>query len=322
MGISISAAPSNGQSQQQGSGKKQPMLSQLQPFVPLILLLLVGSFFGGTTVNGKFASLAGWSPTLFLAISSVGGGLLMVLAFSFFNVSLKLDRRVLAYSVLSGILFALPNIAFFTAVPQVGAGFVALVTAFASVLTYVFSIVLRLEKFGIRRGLGVLVALIGALTLSLGKLTGGQLSPIWVLVALSGPVMLAIGNIYRSQYWPKGASPFTLAPLMLIFAGLFSGAAAAMQSVPLVGVITYEMWWPLIAQIVIFALGFSFYFVLQQRAGAVYLSQIGPVIALVGTILGATLLDEIIDLPMALGGVAIIAGVLIFNWAQGRKRSS
>lgn len=318
MGISISTDSNHSQTINPLFAR---IINAVKPFVPLLLLLIVGTFFGATTVNGKFAAIAGWAPTSFLAISSLGGGVVMIVLFSFFNVGLKLNRYVVGYSIVSGILFALPNLVFFSAVPQVGAGFVALVTAFASVLTYLFSILLRLEKFGVRRGLGVLVALSGALTLSVGKLSGGELSPIWVLIALTGPIMLALGNIFRSQFWPKEASPFTLAPLMLIFAGIFSAGVAQYSAVPL-GVGAPQMWWPLLAQIGIFALGFAFYFVLQQRAGAVYLSQIGPVIALVGATLGATLLHETIDISMALGGLAIIAGVLIFNWAQGRKNAS
>ena len=64
---------------------------------------------------------------------------------------------------------------------------------------------------------------------------------------------------------------------------------------------------PLLIQVAIFSLGFSFYFVLQKIAGAVYLSQIGPIIAFVGTVLSVLLLGEELSGAIAIGGFAIIA---------------
>jgi len=281
--------------------------------LPFVLLIIVGSFFGATTVNGKVAAQVGWHPIVFLALSGTLGGLLMMVGLRLFGQRMDFSRAVLKFSLFSGLLFALPNLIFFVSVPHVGAGFVAMVTAFASVLTYLFSVVLRTERFKLSRAVGVGIALVGAVALSLGKLAGSQFGAVWIVVALTGPVFLAIGNIYRSWAWPEGASPFALAPLMLIVAGLLSVLIALLIGEPILALPTSEMGLSLILQILIFAVGFAFYFVLQKIAGAVYLSQIGPIIALVGTGLGILLLGEVASLSLLLGGSAIILGVLVFN---------
>ena len=300
----------------------QPMVNErFRKLLPILLLVIVGSFFGATTVNGKFAVTLGWNSSLFLAISATISGLLMVAFFALIGVWKNTSRAIWQYTIFSGLLFALPNLAMFFAVEKVGAGFVALVTAFASVLTYLIALLLREESFGIRRGLGVLLALVGTVTLSVDKLGGGNLQPIWVLLALSGPLFLAIGNVYRSKFWPEGASPFVLAPLMLLIAGLFSFLAAGLDLALAPTQIKMPLL-PLLIQVAIFSLGFSFYFVLQKIAGAVYLSQIGPIIAFVGTVLSVLLLGEELSSAIAIGGFAIIAGVLIFNWAQQRRNNS
>ncbi len=256
---------------------------------------------------------------MFLALSGSFGGLLMMVGLLLFGQRMDFRIRVLRFSLISGLLFALPNLIFFITVPHVGAGFVALVTAFASVLTYLFSVLLRTEAFKWKSAVGVLIATVGAVALSFGKLAGSSFSAVWVLVALAGPVFLAIGNIYRSWAWPEEASPFALAPLMLIFAGLiatfialvFNGPVLLMPSVPMVQV--------LVVQVMIFAVGFAFYFLLQKIAGAVYLSQIGPIIAFVGTGLGIFLLGEPATLSLLAGGAAIVLGVLIFNFSRSQK---
>jgi len=139
---------------------------------------------------------------------------------------------------------------------------------------------------------------------------------VWVLVALAGPVFLAFGNIYRSWAWPEGASPFALAPLMLIVAGLVSFLIVQIMQVSVPAEVSPQMGLTLGLQVLVFAVGFAFYFVLQKIAGAVYLSQIGPVIALVGTGLGISILGEAATVSLLLGGAAIVVGVLIFNFSD------
>jgi len=290
--------------------------AQIKKFLPILLLLIVGVFFGATTANGKFAAYAGWHPVLFLAISGTFGGVLMMVGLHIAGHRMDFSANVLAFSLVSGVLFAVPNIIFFVSVVHVGAGFVALVTAFASVLTYLFSVALHTEIFKPARAFGIGIALVGAMALSIGKLAGGEFAAVWVLVALAGPVFLAFGNIYRSWAWPEGASPFALAPLMLIVAGLVSFLIVQIMQVSVPAEVSPQMGLTLGLQVLVFAVGFAFYFVLQKIAGAVYLSQIGPVIALVGTGLGISILGEAATVSLLLGGAAIVVGVLIFNFSD------
>ncbi len=172
------------------------------------------------------------------------------------------------------------------------------------------------DRFSAGKILGVAIALSGAMLLAAGKMMDTTIAPFWVFISLLGPVFLAFGNLFRSHFWPKDAAPLALAPWMLIFAGLLSYAIALVtgQLVPddlePMGLVVMG------AQMMCFAAGFGFYFVLQKRGGPVYLSQIGPVIALVGALLAATFLREQLTLLVVFGGIAVIAGVVVFNAAN------
>lgn len=284
--------------------------------VSISLLAVVGILLGLTTINSKLAFLVGWNPIAFMATTSTAGGMLMLFGALLFKVQLSFSKKIAFYSFGSGLLFAVPNLIFFYVIVEVGAGFVALVTAFVSILTYIFMVLLRAERLSLARALGVVVALVGTLVLSFGKLSDGELAPYWVALTLVAPFFLAIGNIYRSWFWPKGASPFALAPQMLIVAGLISFAIVPFFDAKLDYTGAQTLLPTFAAQVGLFAIGFAFYFTLQKFAGAVYLSQIGPIIALVGTVLGIVVLGEALTTSLLVGGFAIVAGVVIFNIAK------
>lgn len=289
-------------------------------FTMLALLFIVGSFLGLTAVLGKVAINTGWSPTIYLAHTTLGGGILMLAVTSLFGYRARFDGAMWRYNLLSGLFFVIPNLMFFFAVRYVGAGFIAFATAFAPVLTFFVAVAVGEDRFSRGKILGVATALSGAMLLAAGKMMDATIDPFWILISLLGPFFLAFGNIFRSRFWPVGAAPLALAPWMLIFAGLLSYliAFATGEIVPAdlepVGFVVMA------AQMLCFAAGFGFYFVLQKRGGPVYLSQIGPVIALVGALLAATFLREQLTLLVVLGGIAVIAGVVIFNAANFGKK--
>lgn len=287
----------------------------------LALLFIVGSFLGLTAVLGKVAINTGWSPTVYLAHTTLGGGLLMLTVTALFGHRAKFDAAMWRYNLMSGLLFVVPNLMFFFAVRYVGAGFIAFATAFAPVLTFFVAVAIGEDRFSRGKVLGVAMALSGAMFLAAGKMMDATIDPVWIFVSLLGPVFLAFGNIFRSRFWPAGAAPLALAPWMLIFAGLISYAIALLTGEVIPADLQPIGFVVMGAQMLCFAAGFGFYFVLQKRGGPVYLSQIGPVIALVGALLAATFLREQLTLLVVLGGIAVIAGVVVFNAANFGNKS-
>ncbi|WP_417710408.1 EamA family transporter [Roseibium aggregatum] len=300
---------------------------------PLVLLLIVGGFLAVSTVIAKAAPMTGWHPLALLQWSILGGaaGLFAITRIkargSMAGVgSSSVSRGKFAlYLVISGLLFIGPNMIAVVSAPKVGAGFVSLSYAFPLVLTYGFAVLLRIEKFQVLRGAGVLFGLAGGVLLAA---SGRQLSveaSWWAMVALSIPVFLAFGNIYRTLKWPAGARPVDLALGMMLVGFLALGLFTAIAGIPVTPVAwTAEATGLLIAQIAIFAFQYGLYFRLQHTAGPVYLSQIGSVAAVIGLGLGYLAFGEVPNLPKLAAVAAVGAGIVLVSKgrASGLKKTS
>lgn len=283
--------------------------------LPLIILLLVGLLLGLNASLVKLGIAAGWPPLSFLFWGVLGGGVLLLGAAVVMGDRPGTRPQDFVYYLVAALVsMALPNALAYSAVPHVGAGFVSLCMAFPPLLTYVFALGLRMETLRVVRGVGIVLGLIGALMLTLGKAGQGPVEPLWMAAAMVGPVFLAIGNIYRTKWWPKGASAMSLAPGMLLGGALLVLPCALLTGSPVldlpwngVGV------WIVIAQMVTFATTYALYFVLQKIAGPVYTSQIGSIGAVSGAAIAVFVLGERANVLLVLAAVVVLTGVVLVS---------
>ena len=266
------------------SSKPPPFRNKNTWLLPFICLLVGGALIGISTNLAKYAGEVGVTPLAFLFWSITGAAVILwVIAFIRQELPPLSARSFEYYFVAALISVAGSNLLLFSAIPHVGAGFVALIISLPPLLTYLGALTLRMERFSIIRALGVAAALMGAGVLALRKFTAPDASIFWIVIALCGPVLLAIGNIYRTLRWPDKASPSALAPGMLMAAALllliFSALPNFSVTVPI------KEWLPLgviTIQAGVFAGQFLLLFVLQKTGGPVLLSLLGSVGAVVG----------------------------------------
>ena len=288
---------------------------------PLLYLLSGGALLGLSTNLAKFANEMQLSALSFL-YWSISGAALILLALAAYRRNLPpLTVRSVEYYLISALLgVAGANLLFFSAIPHVGAGFVALIITLPPLLTYVGALTLKMERFQFLRAAGVMSALAGAFTLAFHKLSAPDADYLWILLALIGPVLLAIGNLYRTLRWPVGVSSDALAPGMLIAAsilllgvGLLPGFSLHVpmdRSLPLV----------LIAiQAVVFAGQFLLLFLLQKSGGPVFLSLLGSVGAVVGVPVAILLQGETAPEGLLLGILLIGAGIALLNIGKAKQ---
>ncbi|GIZ13702.1 DMT family transporter [Pseudomonas sp. NCCP-436] len=286
-----------------------------RPVLALGLLFIIGTLLGLASNLVKLAGQAGWQPLAYLLWSLLGGGLLLLLLAWWRHEQPGLDRTRLCYYLASGLLsITVPNALLFTSVAHVGAGFASMCLAFPPLITYLLALALRMEGLSRIRLLGIAIGMAGSLLLALGKLHSGDSPALWILAALCVPLMLALGNIYRARYWPEGASPLSLAPGMLLGGALLLGAGAAfgvdfrphLASATSVGLVLLQM--------LLFAAVYALFFILQNLAGTVFLSQIGSVAAISGAAIAVGLLGEQGSLSMLLAALCVVVGVLLVAW--------
>ena len=289
---------------------------------PLGLLLIVGSLLAVSVLLSKIA--AGYhAPMLtYLAFAMGGSGLVLTIMTRGVRTGPAGALAVTGYSLGAGGLMALGSAVGYLTVHEVGAAFIALALAFPPMLTWLLSLVLRLERFDTFRLLGLLFGLAGGVLLAVSKGINTPSDMGAVLVACAMPVILAVGNVFRTRYWPEGANPRELAGAMLIcgalltlpFAIFVEGAWA------MLALFGGEMLVVLAVAIVTFVAQYVALFRLQQVAGPVYLSQIGSVAAIVGSPVAVLALGEHVPDGFALAALLIVLGLSIFQHQAFKRR--
>ena len=280
---------------------------------PFVLLVAVGSLLGIFAALARAAVDAGWHPLAFLFWSLAGSGAILFVRATR-NGQPPLSRHTILYFLGSGLLSGmLPNALSFAAIGHVGAGFVALGFAFPPLISYCLALALKMERFRAVRAAGLALAFLGVVVLVASKIAIGDAGPAWIALALAAPVFVAGGNIFRSLYWPRGATPLSLAPGMLIAAALLLAPILAVAGVPLVPPLNATTIALVLAQTAVFAATFSLIFQLQALAGPVYLSQIGSVGAAAGGAIAVVVLGEPASPGLAAATLAILAGAYLVN---------
>ncbi|WP_257541770.1 MULTISPECIES: DMT family transporter [unclassified Sphingobium] len=280
----------------------------------LLCLLSTGGLLGLTTVIAGVAIRHGWHPLAFLFWSALGGGLVLAILAGLSGERPRLSLALRRYALLSGLLsFALPNMLSFAALPHVGAGFIALCLAFPPLLTYGLALPLKLDRLSVKGIAGILFGLCGAVLLATSRPAGGHTSAIWVALALIAPIIIAMGNIYRTVDWPSDTSPRLLAPAMLLTADVMVGIGAMTIHAPLVPATPRVGIVLLGAQIVIIAVTYILYFVLQRLSGPVGLSQIGWIGAATGQLLAVLWLGETVPSILPLAFLLILTGIVLVS---------
>jgi len=174
-----------------------------------------------------------------------------------------------------------------------------------------------MEKPSPLRALGVLFGVAGAVGLGLAKVGSGGAASLWILAVLSGAIFITLGNLYRTLAWPPGASAVALAPGMLL-----GGAALLWLAMMVFGApfspAALDRWaaWMLAGQIFVFSTTYMLYFVLQELAGPVYLSQIGSVGAVCGSALAVLAFGEPAGAVLCVAAGSILFGAFLVNWTR------
>ncbi|WP_435949862.1 DMT family transporter [Psychrobacter sp. DM8] len=295
---------------------KQSFIKKNAWLIALTCLLLGGALLGISTNLAKYADEIGLTPLAFLFWSIAGAAIILLVVAYMRGELLAPSKRSFEYYIVAALVsVAGSNLIFFSAIPHVGAGFVALIISLPPLLTYLGALMLSIERFSTVRALGVAAALIGVGVLAARKFATPDTSVFWILIALCGPVLLAIGNIYRTLRWPDDASPIALAPGMLIAAAIMLGLVGILPSFSLIVSLdnTHSILLILV-QAIIFAVQFVLLFVLQKTGGPVLLSLLGAVGAIVGVPVAVLLQGEAPPEGLILGGALIALGVMLVTW--------
>lgn len=299
----------------QGAMNGEPAAGTGPDWLPLCLLLVVGTLWGATLSIGKVAVTNGIPPAAYAFFQSSGAGLVLLAIALVRGEIARPHAGLLLYGLVAGTLgLTLPNINFTVVIQHIEAGTMAVIITLSPLATYVGALLLGMERRSLLRLFGLLSGLAGALVLLLpGVAVPGADQSDWILLGILTPLCYSAQGLFAARFLPANVGSLRLARVMLFGAATTSaGAMIASDAVYLpqgLGVAEGAM----LMQIAVSSLAYVVVFEVLRRAGPVFFSQVGYVVTVAGVLWGMVIFGERPTPGLLLAGLLVLGGLYLVN---------
>jgi drug/metabolite transporter (DMT)-like permease len=177
------------------------------------------------------------------------------------------------------------------------------------------------EAITLNRLLGLLLGFAGVVVLVSRGLSGaGESSLVGEVLLLGSSVSYAVGAVY-ARGATRGLRPMIPAFFQIFFAFLMTATLALLFEQPWTVRPDPEGWFSVVwLGLMGSGLAYLFFFRLLQDWGPTRTSMVAYVLPVVGIVLGALVLDEVIDARIVIGTALIVAGIGLVNSKRLRRR--
>jgi drug/metabolite transporter (DMT)-like permease len=282
---------------------------------PLITLLLLGLIWGSGYTLARFCVTSGITPLGYSFWQSIGPAIILYLICLATSRTWQFSRQNIFFFLICGAFgIAIPNANMYFSAQHLPAGLLAVIVNTAPAFTILISWLIGEEKPRCLRLIGVGLCVAGLVILSLPNLHwhDGK-SNIWLATTLITPLCFAIIATYSSHCRPKNLDVIQLASGMLLAASLlltpivlfthnFYAIKISAMTLPDAAVLF---------EIILSTIGYILLFKLITKAGAVYYSLVGGVVACTGLFWAYMIFDEKLTLNTGIAVVTIIIGILM-----------
>ncbi len=230
-------------------------------------------------------------------------------------------RRTVADIALLGVVnVAVPFAALAVALAFITTSLSAALFQTAPVFTVALaSLLLPAERLNAIRALGVAVAVAGAVIVVLGgagALATGPQALLGEAIIVGAALSVAVGTVYARRRARGLAILAVAAGQMFAALALIAPLALAVEGRPDLGAYPPAAWGALaVASLGTPVLGYCLYYYIVQRYSASLAAFTGITTPLLSAAIGVGLLREPFNLPMALGTLLLIAGLLVLSRA-------
>ena len=287
-----------------------------------LILLIVGVSWGLTAPLSKIAVSTGhhylglliWQ--IIIMILSLG----LIQIFRKKKLPLKLNCfwRYVVVALLGTIL---PNSIMYKAYFHLQSGIMSILVSIVPMIAFLLVLVLQMEKFEIRRFLGVLFGIFAIILIVFPKLDLGYLGEVgWILLALLSPLCYAIEGV-----WINKIGIAKLDPIEVILGASILGFFILMPIVALNGywITPYRVWGPaefaITASSLIHSLIYISYIWLIGKAGVIFASQVSYIYTASGIGFSIILLGEGYSLFVWAAVILMLMGLMM---VRPSRRSS
>ena len=280
-----------------------------------LILIILGLGWGLSFTLGKIAITAGGTPIGLTFWQSLFSGLIL-LAYVFFRHGKIIIPKImfLPIIIITFLSVVIPNIIFYACIEHLDAGVLSISVSVIPLFTYLIDMGLRMDRFKIRRVLGLMTGFCALLILILPENSLPDKRDIpWVLLALNCALCYALENIYIDRLALQN-----FGPIRLVCAVSFVSAIITF----LLSLVTDQFFilQPTNLYLFISTLGlgfisataYSIFIYLIGRAGSVFSSQVGYLVTFFGVVWGIIILGEShsvfvwISLAMIMMGIFLV----------------
>ena len=287
-----------------------------------IILLIVGVSWGLTAPLSKISVSTGhhylglliWQ----IIIMILSLGLIQIFRKKKLPLNLNCFWRYVLVALLGTIL---PNSIMYKAYFHLQSGIMSILVSIVPMIAFLLVLVLKMEKFEIRRFLGVLFGIFAIILIVFPKLDLGYLGEVgWILLALLSPLCYAIEGV-----WINKIGIAKLDPIEVILGASILGFFILMPIVALNGywITPYRVWGPaefaITASSLIHSLIYISYIWLIGKAGVIFASQVSYIYTASGIGFSIILLGEGYSLFVWAAVILMLMGLMM---VRPSRRSS
>ena len=260
-----------------------------------LCLLICGGVWGATPSLARLATSEGADPLGLAVWQGVLGGTTLLMISFLRGRRLPLSRPHLKFYFVcgnSGTL--LPTVVMFSAAPHITVGAMSMIISMVPLLTYVQSLLVRIDRPSLGRLFGLLL---GAAAIALLVLPGGESdsisAPLWIAIALIIPFSYGFESVFVAVRRPPKTDAITLVAGMLLAGGAMLAPIVLLTDTALP---LYPPWgtveWATVGMVMCNIASYSVFLYLITLSGPVFATQSSYFVTLFGILWGMLIFSE------------------------------
>ena len=283
--------------------------------VNFLILIILGLGWGLSFTLGKIAITAGGTPIGLTFWQSLFSGLIL-LAYVFFRHGKIIIPKImfLPIVIITFLSVVIPNIIFYACVEHLDAGVLSISVSVIPLFTYLIAMGLRMDKFKVRRVIGLITGFCALLILILPENSLPDKRDIpWVLLALNCALCYALENIYIDRLALQNFGPIRLVCAVSFVSAIITFLLSlVMDQFFILQPTNLYLFISTLGLGFISATAYSIFIYLIGRAGSVFSSQVGYLVTFFGVVWGIIILGEShsvfvwISLAMIMMGIFLV----------------
>ena len=286
-----------------------------------LILIILGLGWGLSFTLGKIAITAGGTPIGLTFWQSLFSGLIL-LAYVFFRHGKIIIPKImfLPIIIITFLSVVIPNIIFYACIEHLDAGVLSISVSVIPLFTYLIAMGLRMDRFKIRRVLGLITGFCALLILILPENSLPDKRDIpWVLLALNCALCYALENIYIDRLALQNFGPIRLVCAVSFVSAIITFLLSLlMDQFFILQPTNLYLFISTLGLGFISATAYSIFIYLIGRAGSVFSSQVGYLVTFFGVVWGIIILGESHSVFVWLSLAMIMLGIFL---VQPKKTS-